>query len=194
MFTIKVVARQGDHMHLIRRQLLRNTAPLLSLLFFLGCGRQSAPDHRPATKITASAAARQEGGEDVQPPLATPVAPPSYGPLAPLAGGGVAVNVLASAGLKGGGYPGKEPTISVDPLDASHMVIVSFSGSAWRTGGNSSLFFSSDGGTSWAYRTTIPPPPGVPVGDDCPCDQMIAYGPDGVLYGSFLTRRTTTQP
>ena len=92
------------------------------------------------------------------------------------------VDVLAAAGydLAGNDY-GNEPALTANPLDPDQIVLTSFSGSNWHSGGNSSIFYSGDGGVTWSYSLAIPPPPGAPL-TGCPCDQTMDWGRDGVLY------------
>ena len=98
------------------------------------------------------------------------------------------VDVLAASGYDVTGVDeltrtrGREPSIASSP-DLNHIVITSFAGSDWGCSnncarGNSSLFYSSNGGQSWDYGATIPPPPGTQTDPaaNCPCDQTIAYG------------------
>jgi hypothetical protein len=97
------------------------------------------------------------------------------------------IDVLFSTGvdIAGSDY-GNEPAITANPLNPNQIVMTSFSGSGWASGGNSSLFYSSDGGASWLYTYSVPPPPGITTPINCPCDQTMDWGRDGVLYGTFL--------
>jgi hypothetical protein len=97
------------------------------------------------------------------------------------------IDVMFSAGFDlAGGDWGNEPAITANPLNPSQIVLTSFSGSDWPTGGNASLFYSSNGGASWAYSVVVPPPPGTATNTYCPCDQNMDWGRNGVLYGTFL--------
>jgi hypothetical protein len=120
-----------------------------------------------------------------------PAVPPSSivrGPTAPstVINGITIVDVATLAGLNlvSRDY-GNEPAITANPLNPNQIVLTSFSGSDWSIGGNSSLFYSGDGGVSWTYSLSVPPPPGV-TSLSCPCDQNMDWGRDGVLYGTFL--------
>src|SRR6185503_12088775 len=66
-----------------------------------------------------------------------------------------------------------EPSIAVNPSDPNQIAITAFSGS-W--GSTSPIWHSTDGGSTWTKRFTIPVPPGVPSAINCPCDQDIDYG------------------
>jgi hypothetical protein len=81
---------------------------------------------------------------------------------------------------------GNEPAITANPLDPNQIVLTSFSGSDWPTGGNATFFYSSNGGTSWTYIAAVPPPPGTTTNYYCPCDQTMDWGRDGQIYGTFL--------
>ncbi len=96
------------------------------------------------------------------------------------------IDVLAAAGYDVAGEDrGNEPAITANPLDPDQIVLTSFSGSDWGGGGNSSIFYSGDGGVTWSYSLSVPPPPGAPL-TGCPCDQTMDWGRDGVLFGTFL--------
>ncbi len=121
-----------------------------------------------------------------------PAVPPSslvHGPMAPASviNGITIVDVAVLAGLNlvGRDY-GNEPAITANPLNPNQIVLTAFSGSDWRFGGNSSLFYSGDAGASWSYSVAVPPPPGTTTNFFCPCDQNMDWGRDGVLYGTFL--------
>jgi hypothetical protein len=85
-----------------------------------------------------------------------------------------------------GGDFGNEPAITANPLNPNQIVLTSFSGSSWVSGGNSSIFYSSDAGATWSYVLAVPPPPGVVSQLNCPCDQTVDWGRNGVLYATFL--------
>lgn len=96
-------------------------------------------------------------------------------------------DVLLSSGFDfAGGDYGNEPAVTANPADPSKIVLTSFSGSNWGVGGNSTIFYSSNGGTSWLYAETVPPPTGVVSNISCPCDQTMDWGRDGRLFGTFL--------
>jgi hypothetical protein len=92
---------------------------------------------------------------------------------------------------------GIEPGIAVNPVDPRQIVILPIDAHPLKpTGGgwpnDAPLFFSNDGGHSWTKEFAVPPPPGRFVFNDlihtaCHCNHSIAYGRDGVLYGTFLT-------
>jgi hypothetical protein len=77
-----------------------------------------------------------------------------------------------------------EVSIAINPLNPNEITMTAFSGS-W--GVNAPLWHSTDNGTTWTKRFTIPFPPGVGGTAGCPCDQTIDYGNDNVLFGVFLT-------
>lgn len=86
-----------------------------------------------------------------------------------------------------------EPSIAIDPFNASHIVLTAFSGFTWTNPGQSGaapLWFTLDGGGSWTKAFTIASPTGV-NGKFCPCDQTIDYGRSGGLFGTFLTVNPT---
>jgi hypothetical protein len=91
-----------------------------------------------------------------------------------------------------------EPSIAINPANPNEIVLTAFSGS-W--GANAPLWHSTDGGSTWTKRFTIPVPPGTPSATNCPCDQAVDYGRAGRLSGTFLTfsptdpySGTTTNP
>src|SRR5207249_3080971 len=75
---------------------------------------------------------------------------------------------------------------AADPLEPNRIVVTSFSGSGWGSGGNSTLFYSGDTGLTWTYTASVPPPTGVSSTVSCPCDQTVEWGRDGILYATFL--------
>jgi hypothetical protein len=81
---------------------------------------------------------------------------------------------------------GNEPSLTANPLNPNQIVLTSFSGSSWAVGGNSTLFYSGDGGATWSYLFVIPPPTGTTTNINCPCDQTVDWGRDGQLYATFL--------
>jgi hypothetical protein len=81
-----------------------------------------------------------------------------------------------------------ETSIAINPANNDEIVISAFS-SSW-SGGNAAIWHSTDGGTTWTKQFTIPVPPGVGGTGPCPCDQTFDYGPNGVLFGTFLTTET----
>jgi hypothetical protein len=98
-----------------------------------------------------------------------------------IAAGVTVVDATAAANSTGG----NEPSIAVNPANPDQIAITRFNRS-W-TDGDADLLFSGDGGATWTNETSIPAPPGVAGTSGCPCDQVIDYGRDGTLYGSFLT-------
>ncbi|MFI6151803.1 Ig-like domain repeat protein [Kitasatospora sp. NPDC051170] len=85
-----------------------------------------------------------------------------------------------------------ETAIAVNPANPLQIAITRFADVPAQTStrewnSNARLFFSSDGGTTWADEATIPVPPGVSNTNGGPCDQTIDYGRNGTLYGTFLT-------
>jgi hypothetical protein len=97
------------------------------------------------------------------------------------------IDVMLAAGfdIPNADY-GNEPAISANPLNPNQVVLTSFSGSGWAVGDNSSLFYSGDAGATWTYSVSVPPPPGIATPINCPCDQTLDWGRNGLLYGTFL--------
>ncbi len=105
------------------------------------------------------------------------------------------IDVMTAAGYDLAGYDvGNEPAITANPQTPSQIVLTSFSGSNWGVGGNSSFWYSSNAGASWSFLATIPPPPGQTTNVNCPCDQTLDWGRDGLLYGTFLFEYTNGSP
>ena len=77
---------------------------------------------------------------------------------------------------------GNEPFVAVNPTNTNDIVVSSF---AFETPRNSqaSIFYSTNGGTSWTLQKTIPPP-SVSVG--VPRDWNFTYNSSGVLHGTIL--------
>ena len=122
-------------------------------------------------------------------PLPVPASLRMLSPTAPLSviNGVTYVDVLLAAGydIAGSDY-GNEPAITANPLNPNQIVLTSFSGSNWGTGGNASFFYSGDAGATWTFSISVPPPPGVTTTINCPCDQTMDWGRNGLLYGTFL--------
>jgi hypothetical protein len=84
---------------------------------------------------------------------------------------------------------GVQPTIAVNPLDPSKMVvhtgIYNTNPAAPFYQGAACLWYTSDGGVTWGLRFPITQPlPGVNV----PYGETIAYDRNGVLHGAFIGR------
>jgi hypothetical protein len=77
---------------------------------------------------------------------------------------------------------GNEPFVAVNPTNTNDIVVSSF---AFGTPRNSqaSIFYSTNGGTSWTLQNTIPPP-SASVG--VPRDWNFTYNSSGVLHGTIL--------
>jgi hypothetical protein len=77
---------------------------------------------------------------------------------------------------------GNEPFLAVNPTNTNDIVVSSF---AFETPRNSqaSIFYSTNGGTSWTLQKTIPPP-SASVG--VPRDWNFTYNSSGVLHGTIL--------
>jgi hypothetical protein len=75
-----------------------------------------------------------------------------------------------------------ETSITVNPANPDEIVITAFSGS-W--GEHAPLWQSTDGGSIWTKKFTIPAPPGRAT-FDCPCDQTVDYGMANQMSGTFL--------
>lgn len=95
--------------------------------------------------------------------------------------GAFIIDATAAASSTGG----NEPSIAVNPAHPNQIAITRFH-SSWG-GGNADLLYSADGGKFWTDENSIPVPPGVSGTSTCPCDQVIDYGRNNVLYGTFLT-------
>jgi len=126
----------------------------------------------------------------VQPPALTPPASKPAARVRAPAGsvnGITFIDVMTASGFDiGGGDYGNEPALTFNPTNPNQIVLTSFSGSNWGASGNSSLFYSGDGGATWTYSIALPPPPGTSSNINCPCDQNMDWGRDGLLYGTFL--------
>ncbi len=97
------------------------------------------------------------------------------------------VDVMVASGYDIAGEDrGNEPSLAANPLNPNQITLMSFSGSNWPSGGNSSIYYSSDGGSTWSYSLTVPPPPGTSTTYYCPCDQTPDYDRNGVLNATFL--------
>jgi hypothetical protein len=93
--------------------------------------------------------------------------------------------------LKDTSFGGQETSIAVNPNNRNQITISAFS-TLWNLSSpnpNASLWNSTDGGQTWTKNLSVPPPPGVPSGQVnlCPCDQTFDFGPNNVLFGTFLT-------
>jgi hypothetical protein len=75
-----------------------------------------------------------------------------------------------------------ETSITANPANPNEIVITAFSGS-W--GKHAPLWQSTDGGSIWTKRFTIPAPPSIAT-DGCPGDQTIDYGMPNQMSGTFL--------
>jgi hypothetical protein len=129
----------------------------------------------------------------VQPaPLSPAKARPSRERSTTVLGSVTLVDVLLASGYDVAGEDrGNEPSLAVNPLDPSHLVLTSFTGSDWGiNGGPSTLFYSSDAGATWSLLQVIPRPPGTTTDVNCPCDQTVDWGRDGQLYATFLWSNT----
>jgi hypothetical protein len=156
------------------------------LLFAVLCGAQRSPAFGQQPYVGDPDPDRPM--MHVQPPALTPSSR-VHGPNAPASviNGITYIDVLLSAGFDfSGGDLGNEPAIAANPLNPSQVVLTSFSGSNWASGGNASLFYSSDAGASWQYTFAVPPPPGIATPINCPCDQTMDWGRNGILYATFL--------
>lgn len=124
----------------------------------------------------------------VQPPALPPsLRTPGANAPASVINGITYIDVFLSAGYDlANDDRGNEPAITANPLNPNQIVLTSFSGSDWPLGGNASLFYSNNGGASWAYTVPVPPPPGTTTNYYCPCDQTMDWGRNGQLYATFL--------
>lgn len=101
------------------------------------------------------------------------------------------IDAYLAAGFDSAGEDsGNEPSLAVNPLDPTQVVLLSFMGSNWAAGGNSALLYSGDGGVTWSRPMVVPPPPGTTTNINCPCDQNPEWGRDGNLYATFLHYNT----
>jgi hypothetical protein len=81
-----------------------------------------------------------------------------------------------------------ETSIAINPSNYNEIVITAFSG-CWvvcGTGNNAPVWVSLDGGSTWTEQFTVPVPPSGAGVSGCPCDQMVDYGPNNELFGTFL--------
>jgi hypothetical protein len=79
-----------------------------------------------------------------------------------------------------------EPSLAVN---CCTIVITTFSG-FWGSG-NAPLWRSRDDGVTWSKVYSIPKPTGATVNGGCPCDQVVDYGRNGTLVGTFLDEVST---
>ncbi len=84
-----------------------------------------------------------------------------------------------------------ETSIAINPANPDEIVISTFSG-GWGAGGNAVIYHTTDGGVTWTQSSTVPPPPGWPLG--CPCDWAWDYGRNNELSAAILALSPTTCP
>jgi hypothetical protein len=77
---------------------------------------------------------------------------------------------------------GNEPFVAVNPTNTNDIVVSSFAFGT-PTNPQASIFYSTNGGTSWTLQNTIPPP-STSVG--IPRDWNFTYNSSGVLHGTIL--------
>jgi hypothetical protein len=77
---------------------------------------------------------------------------------------------------------GNEPFVAVNPTNTNDIVVSSFAFTT-PTRQQASIFYSTNGGTSWTLQQTIPPP-SASVG--VPRDWNFTYNSSGVLHGTIL--------
>lgn len=77
---------------------------------------------------------------------------------------------------------GNEPFVAVNPTNTNDIVVSSFAFTT-PTSQQASIFYSTNGGTSWTLQRTIPPP-SASVG--VPRDWNFTYNSSGVLHGTIL--------
>lgn len=92
-----------------------------------------------------------------------------------------------------------EPSIALNPMtcaehgpigqsgDCREIVLLAFSGGWGGIGSFAPLWLSTNGGTTWTKKFTIPVPPNAPGAAGCPCDQTPDYGQRNQLSATFLT-------
>ena len=78
---------------------------------------------------------------------------------------------------------GNEPSIAVNPLNTSQIVISSFSYGTSSTTSGANLFYSTTGGTNWTSQFSVPAPA---TGVRIPNDWKFAYDASGTLHGVVL--------
>ena len=78
-------------------------------------------------------------------------------------------------------WPDGEPSLAVN---CCTIVITTFAGN-W-SNGSAPLYRSRDDGATWSKVNSIPRPTGRIVNGSCPCDQVVDYGRNGTLVGTFL--------
>ena len=78
---------------------------------------------------------------------------------------------------------GNEPFVAVDPLNPNQVVISSFDFSTSTTTRGASIFYSTNGGTSFSSQFSVPAPSN---GVGIPNDWNFAYDSNGTLHGAVL--------
>ena len=80
---------------------------------------------------------------------------------------------------------GNEPCIAVNPANPQQMIISTFGYGSWISSATAQLWYSTNGGASWAIVFSVPTPNGYGFFVD---DQNYAYDSAGVLHGVILVQ------
>ncbi|HWW01132.1 MAG TPA: hypothetical protein VNZ64_15660 [Candidatus Acidoferrum sp.] len=84
---------------------------------------------------------------------------------------------------------GNEPCVAVNPSNPQEVVVSSFGYGSWISRNTAQLWYSNDGGVTWAIRFAVPAPiAGSTVFVD---DQTYAFDSAGVLHGVLMARDST---
>lgn len=78
---------------------------------------------------------------------------------------------------------GNEPSVAVNPLNPSQVVVSSFSYGTSSTASGANIFYSLNGGTSWTSQFSVPAPS---AGVGIPSDWNFQYDSSGMLHAVAL--------
>jgi PEP-CTERM motif len=78
---------------------------------------------------------------------------------------------------------GNEPFVAVNPLNTQQILVSSFSYGTNSTTSGANVFYSTNGGTSWTSKFSVPAPAN---GVGIPNDWNFSYNNAGVLHGTIL--------
>ncbi len=82
-----------------------------------------------------------------------------------------------------------EPSLAVNGANTNEQDIYTFS-SSWSSNGNAAVWHTSNGGTTWSKKFTVPKPTGVTPGTGCPCDVTLDFDRSSHLFGTFLDEQS----